>query len=301
MTATKTAIVTGAGRRIGQAIARALAENGYQVGIHYNSSASGAEDTVSSICDAGGMAAAFKADFSNEDEVATLIDQVSDQLGPVDLLVNNASSFVSDDWDTATRESWDLHMEANLRAPFVLMQSFAKALPEGGEGSVVNIIDQRVWNLTPNYLSYTLSKSGLWTLTRTMALALAPQIRVNAIGPGPTLANSQQELADFEAQWENIPLARRTELADICDAVLFLARARSMTGRCWHWMVGNIWVGHKLPTDLSPQNDQGNSKCRKKNPGSDIDMLMACDSCGFYLNHLSSFAQRAHYVLFWHY
>ena len=228
---TKTAIVTGAGRRIGQAIAVDLAQAGYRVGVHYNASADGAEETVQRILSIGGEAQAFKADFAREEEVGSLVQRVQDAFGPVCLLVNNASAFVSDDWDTVSRESWDLHMEANLRAPFMLMQCFGKALPDDAQGAIVNIIDQRVWNLTPNYLSYTLSKSGLWTLTRTMALSLAPKIRVNAIGPGPTLANSQQELADFEAQWENIPLARRTELSDICDAVRFLAEAKSMTGQ----------------------------------------------------------------------
>jgi len=227
----KSALVTGAGRRIGRAIALDLAAAGYAVVVHYNGSGTAAEETVARIEAEGGRAVALKADLTNEAEVTGLVARAVDAVGPLNLLVNNASVFEPDLWDTVSRDSWDKHMEANLRAPFVLMQSFARLLPEGERGAIVNIIDQRVWNLTPNYMSYTLAKAGLWTLTQTMALALAPGIRVNAIGPGPTLSNRQQDPADFEEQWKSIPMRRKTELSDICDGVRFLADAGTMTGQ----------------------------------------------------------------------
>ena len=231
MTERKTALVTGAGCRIGQAIATDLGRAGYLVAVHYNGSAEGAVETVEAVGRAGGEAMSFQADFRDEEAVSGLIARVAGEMGPVRLLVNNASVFEPDLWDTVTRQSWDHHMQANLRAPFVLMQSFGRELPKHLSGSIVNIIDQRVWNLTPNYLSYTVAKTALWTLTQTMALSLAPRIRVNAIGPGPTLPNAQQETGDFEAQWKSLPLRRKTELADICEAVRFLDNAGTMTGQ----------------------------------------------------------------------
>lgn len=231
MTDNKCALVTGAGCRIGQAIALDLAAAGYRVAVHYNGSAEGAEETVAAIRDQGGEALAFQADFLSEDGAVTLMEQVTSAMGPVTLLVNNASLFEDDTWDTVSPESWDRHMTANLKAPFFLMQAFGKALGKDAAGAIVNIIDQRVWNLTPNYMSYTLAKSGLWTLTRTMALALAPKIRVNAVGPGPTLPNVRQVGDDFDEQWRHLPLQRKTDLADICQAVRYLAEAKSMTGQ----------------------------------------------------------------------
>jgi NAD(P)-dependent dehydrogenase (short-subunit alcohol dehydrogenase family) len=149
----------------------------------------------------------------------------------VTCLVNNASVFETDTATTVTRESWDAHMETNLRAPFVLMQAFAAALPDGAQGNVVNIIDERVWNLTPYFVSYTVSKVGLWALTQTMALALAPRIRVNAIGPGPTLPSPRQSAAQFERQWAAMPLRRGTTPAEICAALRFILAAPAMTGQ----------------------------------------------------------------------
>ncbi len=195
----KTALVTGGAHRIGRAMALALATDGWQVAIHHNRSAEAAYGLVDEIKAAGGMAVAVACDLTREDDVLTLVPRTMDQLGPLTLLVNNASVFEQDQALTVTRASWQAHMETNLRAPFVLTQSFAAQLPEDVEGSVVNIIDQRVWNLTPHFISYTLSKAGLWTLTQTLALALAPKIRVNAIGPGPTLPASTKQLNSFPA------------------------------------------------------------------------------------------------------
>ena len=160
-----------------------------------------------------------------------MIERARQALGPLGVLVNNASTFDMDLVQTVTRASWDHHIEPNLRAPFVLTQDFAAQLPEEAEGAVVNMLDQRVWNLTPYFVSYSVSKSGLWTLTRSLALALAPRIRVNAIGPGPTLPSVHQTDAQFERQWRAMPLQRGTTPEEIAEAVRFLLAARAMTGQ----------------------------------------------------------------------
>jgi len=174
------------------------------------------------------------ADLGDEARVADLVPRATAALGPLGLLVNNASTFERDDALDATRESWDAHIGPNLRAPFVLTQGFARALIEGDDtthGVVVNVIDQRVWNLTPHYLSYTLTKSALWTLTQTLALTLAPRIRVAGIGPGPTLKNVRQTDAQFAAQVGALPLARGPALDEICRAVRFIVDTPSFTGQ----------------------------------------------------------------------
>ena len=151
--------------------------------VHYNASEAEAADLVGRIEQEGGRAHALQADLASEAEVKALLARAAEALGPLGLLINNAARFEPDDALEASRESWDRHMAANLRAPFVLMQNFARQLPADADGVVVNILDQRVWNLTPQFVSYTVSKAGLWTLTQTMALALAPRIRVVGIGP----------------------------------------------------------------------------------------------------------------------
>ena len=147
------------------------------------------------------------------------------------VLVNNASVFERDEWNDATRESWDRHMEPNLRAPFLLMQDFAKSLPDGAEGVVINMIDQRVWSLTPHFVSYTVSKAGLWALTQTMALALAPRIRVNAIGPGPALASPRQTAAQFARQRAQVPLQRGTGPEEVGRAAVAILALPALTGQ----------------------------------------------------------------------
>ncbi|MDI1451933.1 SDR family oxidoreductase [Polyangium sp. 6x1] len=227
----KAALVTGAGKRIGRAIAMTLARDGCSVAVHYNRSREEAEGVVAAIASAGGRAAAVGANLADEAETASLVDRAADLVGPLVALVNNASTFAHDTLETATRASWDLHMEANLRAPFVLTQQFARRLPEGAEGAVVNILDQRVWNLDPFYTTYTVSKAGLWALTQSLALALAPRIRVNAVGPGPTLQSATQTPEQFAAQCEATPLRRGSTPEDICDAVRYLLSARAVTGQ----------------------------------------------------------------------
>jgi NAD(P)-dependent dehydrogenase (short-subunit alcohol dehydrogenase family) len=227
----RAALVTGAAQRIGRAIALALARDGWALALHFHRSGDAVEQLVGEIEAAGGRAVALAADLAREAESARLVPRAVAELGPLGCLVNNASAFALDRIDTLTRESWDSHIEANLRAPLVLAQAFAKALPADRGGLVVNLLDQRVWNLTPHFVSYTVAKSGLWTLTRTLAMALAPRIRVNAIGPGPTLPSSRQSSAQFERQWRSVPLGRGAAPEEIAEALRFLLTARSMTGQ----------------------------------------------------------------------
>lgn len=227
----RTALVTGASRRIGRAISLALAEAGWAVAIHHRESAAEAEALAAEIRAAGGRAATVAADLAVEAEVSRLLPAAEAALGPVGALVNNASVFERDEALDATRASWDLHMEVNLRAPFVLCQALAARLPAGAAGAIVNILDQRVWNLTPHFTSYTLSKAGLWALTQTLALALAPRIRVNGVAPGPVLPSPRQSQAQFDAQARATPLGRATPPAEIAQAVLFLLAAPAVTGQ----------------------------------------------------------------------
>ena len=227
----RTALVTGAAHRIGRAIALDLAAQGFDVAIHYKRSRDAAEALAAEIEGRGQRAVLLDADLSVEEQTAALIGRAAEALGPLGCLVNNASRFDLDVWDTATRESWDNHLETNLRAPFLLSQDMARDLPESAEGVIVNLIDQRVWNLTPYFLSYTLSKTGLWTLTRTLALALAPRIRVNAIGPGPTLKSERQSENQFRMQWDATPLQHGATPAEIAAGVRYILAASSMTGQ----------------------------------------------------------------------
>jgi NAD(P)-dependent dehydrogenase (short-subunit alcohol dehydrogenase family) len=227
----KSALVTGAARRIGRAIALDLAAQGWAVAAHFHRSRAEAESLVEEIAAAGGRAVALGADLAVEEESAGLVGRAVAALGPLGCLVNNASVFERDEAASVTRESWDAHLEPNLRAPFVLTQDFAAALPSDRGGLVVNLLDQRVWNLTPHFVSYSVSKSALWTLTRTLALALAPRIRVNGIGPGPALPSLRQSDEQFARQCRGLPLGRGPELAEICGAVQFMLAARSMTGQ----------------------------------------------------------------------
>lgn len=227
----RTALVTGAAHRIGRAIALDLAAHGFDIAVHYNRSGDAASKLVEQIQGMGRKAVALGADLARENETATLIDRAMGALGPIGLLVNNASRFEFDMWDDATRESWDVHMETNLRAPFLLSQHMASALPEEAEGVIINLLDQRVWNLTPYFVTYTLSKAGLWTLTQTLALALAPRIRVNAIGPGPTLKSERQDDDHFRMQWDATPLQHGATPEEIAAGIRFVLSAPSMTGQ----------------------------------------------------------------------
>jgi len=227
----RNALVTGGARRIGRTIALTLAAHGWDVAVHYGGSRDDAEALVAEIKQHERRAVALTADLTREAEVAGLVPRAIEAIGPLTLLVNNASAFERDDAMTVTRASWDRHIETNLRAPFVLMQEFARQLPAEADGSVVNILDERVWNLTPYFVSYTVSKAGLWTLTQTMALALAPRIRVNGIGPGPTLPSPRQSDEQFRRQVDVLPLRRGTTPDEIAHAVMFILESPAMTGQ----------------------------------------------------------------------
>ena len=225
------ALVTGAGRRIGRALALATAEAGYDVAVHYRSDGRDAEATVRDIQAMGRRAEAFSADLSREDEAAALVGRVAAALGPLTLLVNNASHFADDRAGSLSRASWDAHIETNLRAPIVLAEAFAAQAPVSGDLLILNILDQRVWKPNPHFFSYTLSKSALWTATRMLAQALAPRIRVNAIGPGPTLASPYQREGEFEAEAAATPLGHGAQPADIAAAARYLIDASAVTGQ----------------------------------------------------------------------
>ena len=229
MTASKTVLVTGAAKRLGRAIALHLASQGWNVAIHYHGSADEAESAAQEARAKGVKAATFKADLSREEETMALVGRAAAELGPLTALINSASLFENDDWQSASRASWDAHMETNLRAPFVLSQYFARQVP--GKGAIVNIIDQRVLKPTPQFLSYSLSKAGLYWLTTTLAQALGPNIRVNAIGPGPTMRNVRQSEADFARQRDATVLRRGAEPDDVARAVDYLLNAQAVTGQ----------------------------------------------------------------------
>jgi NAD(P)-dependent dehydrogenase (short-subunit alcohol dehydrogenase family) len=209
----------------------ALAQEGYAVAIHHHDSKDEAEALAVEIIRAGGRAVTLAADLSDESAVAELLPRAMAVLGPIGCLVNNASIFEKDTVATATRDSWERHLAVNLRAPFVLMQSVARHLPEKAGGVIVNLLDERVWNLTPSFISYSLSKAGLWTLTQTMALALAPRIRVNGIGPGPTLPSPRQSAQQFLDRCRKMPLRRGTSPDEIAAALRFILAAPAMTGQ----------------------------------------------------------------------
>lgn len=231
MTTRGAALVTGAGRRIGRALALEAARAGFDVAVHYRAARADAQAVADEIVALGRRAVIVDAELTNEDQTAALIGRAQRALGPVTLLVNSASTFEDDRLATATRASWDAHLDANLRAPVVLAQAFAAALPAGTEGQIVNIVDQRVLRPNPQFFSYSLSKAGLWWATQTMAQDLAPRIRVNAVGPGPVLASVHQVPGEFEAEAAGTPLQHAVSLDEVSAALRYLIDARSVTGQ----------------------------------------------------------------------
>jgi NAD(P)-dependent dehydrogenase (short-subunit alcohol dehydrogenase family) len=227
----RAALVTGAAQRLGGAMTLALAEGGFDIAIHCNRSRAAAEAMLAEIRALGRRGVVLQADLSDEAQVTGLVPQAEAAIGPLGVLVNNASAFERDEWRDATRDSWDAHIEPNLRAPFVLIQHFARRLPPDAEGVVVNMLDQRVWSLTPHFTSYTVAKAGLWALTQSLALALAPRIRVNGIGPGPALPSARQTPAQFARQSASVPLRHGTSAAEVARALLAILALPSMTGQ----------------------------------------------------------------------
>lgn len=235
------ALVTGAGKRLGRAMALYLVQRGYDVAVHYATSEEAADTVVAQARSVGVRAAAVQADLLDEGSTASLISRAAQALdGRLTLLVNNASIFEYDNIQSATRQSWDRHMDSNLRAPFVLTQHFAAQAPKASvddigepiaQALVVNLIDQRVRKLTPEFMTYTLAKMGLWALTQTAAQALAPDIRVNAIGPGPTLQGGRQSAEHFAKQRAATTLQRGANEADITAALGYFIDAPAVTGQ----------------------------------------------------------------------
>ena len=227
----RVALVTGGARRIGRTLALALAKDGWTVAVHYNTSHAQANTLVQEIEDVGGHAIAVHADLGDESQVLQVIPEVRTLAGSFDLLINNAAHFRHDTFSTMTRDTWDAHLETNLRAPFVLTQQFAAQRATAAVGVVINLLDQSVWNPPSDFISYTISKSALWVLTRTAAMALAPNVRVNAIGPGPTLQGQRQSQSHFDAMVAGAPLGRTTTPEEIYDAVKYVLATPSLTGQ----------------------------------------------------------------------
>jgi NAD(P)-dependent dehydrogenase (short-subunit alcohol dehydrogenase family) len=226
-----TALVTGAALRLGRAIALDLATLGWRIGVHYQTSNTEAESLVEEIDRLGSKALALPADLTSEAQLRGLVQSCAEELGPPTCLINNAARFEWDSIDTLDWAGWQAELDVNLRAPIFLIQEFARTLPEDGSGCVINMIDQRVWRLTPEFFSYTIAKSALWTATRTLAQALAPRIRVNAIGPGPVLPSLRQSQEDFERECRAAPLGRAATVEEVCRAVRFLLDSPSVTGQ----------------------------------------------------------------------
>lgn len=256
------ALVTGAGTRLGREMAIYLGERDFDVAVHYAGSEEGAQETVDAIRQDGCDAVALQADLLDEDAAANLLPRAAQALGgPITCLVNNASIFEYDNIHTATRDSWDRHIGSNLRAPLLLTQALAAQGLEPdtdamGEpvatGLVVNMIDQRVRKLTPEFMTYTIAKMGLWTLTQTAAQGLAPVIRVNAIGPGPTLKGARQTESHFRAQREATILERGADPADITRTLGYFLDSPGVTGQliC---VDGGQHLAWRTPDVLGPE------------------------------------------------
>jgi NAD(P)-dependent dehydrogenase (short-subunit alcohol dehydrogenase family) len=228
----KAVLITGAGDRLGLAIAERLSEAGYAVVLHANTGIEAAQASAASLRGNGHQAAAVQADLLKRDDVGSLIARASDAIGmPIDGLINNASIFEGDTAADFTADSWDRHFDIHVRAPCELARNMALALPVGRLGSVVNIIDQRVFKLTPQFFTYTLSKATLATATKTLAQALAPNVRVNGVAPGPVARNLRQADADFQKQVDATILGTGSPTPEIVDAVMWLLEARTVTGQ----------------------------------------------------------------------
>jgi len=225
-----TALITGGSQRIGKMICLTMAKEGWNVAIHFNKSEKKAKKFSDLLKKYNIKTECIKADLSKEKELKKLFSKAKKNLGPINCLINNASTFELDSIDNINKKKWDYHMNVNLWAPIFLIKEFKKNLLKNTKGNIINIIDQRVLNLTPFFTTYTLTKSSLWTLTKTLAMALAPNIRVNAIGPGPTFASKRQTKEKFKKQVESTLLKKSVDTKEIAKAVLFILNSQSITG-----------------------------------------------------------------------
>lgn len=228
---TGAALVTGGARRLGRALVLACADAGLDVAIHCRTIDDDAEQTAADVRARGRKATLLTCDLRHEGATAPLIGDAEAELGPVTVLINSASVFEDDSFGSMNRASWDAHLETNLRAPLVLAQAFARRLPSDREGLIVNLLDQRVWRPSAEFFSYSISKAALWDATRIMAQALAPRIRVNAIGPGPTLPSIHQQGDDFAREAASTLLRRPVDPSEIGQALRYLIDTRSVTGQ----------------------------------------------------------------------
>ena len=226
----KTALVTGGAKRIGRHIALALAARGWNVVVHYGQSETLARATVQDIIALGRRAAAVQCDLADDAAVKTLLSRAAALLGPISCVVNNASTFQQDDAADFTRAALDAHMHPNLAAPLLLAQALHAATPEGEQAVVINLLDQKLFNPNPDFLSYTLSKAALHAATPLLAKAFAPKLRVVGVAPGITLLSGEQSGAGFHHAHTKTPLGRSSTPEDIANAVCYLAEARAVTG-----------------------------------------------------------------------
>ena len=245
------ALVTGAAKRIGREIATALAEDGWTVGIHHRNSTGEADALCSSLTEVGRNAYVVTADLDDDADIDRLAIEAVAAGGPITCLVNNASVFEQDSLEKASRQSWDAHMNVNLWAPIKLSQALAAGLPGGQAGNIINIADQRVINIPPGFLSYTISKTGMWAMTQNLALALAPRVRVNAIGPGPTLPSPRQSQEQFDRQAARVPLGHGAAAGEIADGVRYILASSSLTGQMIA-LDGGQHLGWEFPEPGTP-------------------------------------------------
>ena len=227
----KSVLVTGSAKRIGRRLALDFAADGWDVAVHCNTSITEAGEVAAAIRSLGRRAVIVRGDLSQPQVPDRMIAEAAQGLGGLTCLINNASLFEPDEVGSITQASWAEHLDTNLRAPVFLSQAFARQLPGDQDGSIISIIDQRVWKLNPKFFSYTMSKSALWTATRTLAQALAPRIRVNAIGPGPALPSARMEQAEFDKQAKLTLLGRGTSPEEISAAVKFILSQPALTGQ----------------------------------------------------------------------
>ena len=226
----KKIIITGGATRIGAAIANKLSGPGVEIVVHYNKSKLNAENLKKKISKNSTIEYLIKGDLSKENDLKKIVKFCKKKLKYFDCLINNASLFENDKLENFTTDSWGRHLRTNLRAPALLSKEFSKNI-RGENNNIINIIDQRVFKLTPFFFSYTISKTGLYTMTKTSAISLAPKIRVNGIAPGPTLKNKRQNEKHFKKQYLATPLKRQVDVSEICNTVDFFIKNKSITGQ----------------------------------------------------------------------